>query len=257
MTRFLPSAFPLRALLAGAGLALAGCSTTSRISMQVPAQLSAAAPLPVTGKQGFRHSYQFGEFATAQVKQGWLSTSSWSWGRSWLAPVWFDQTRARQKSSFTMQPVAGTTWQAQCAYFTHSDDMRLGSANSSWSTALYSEEMFSTVIQAPDQPVWQLLLESQNQIGSRPQFARGTLSNGESRLEVRPISQLLRRDGRPMNMPFGAPVGYEFARPDGAVVAAVELMGRGRVWVEPTLTPEVKGPVVAAVTAMLIRQQAM
>ncbi|RTQ53593.1 hypothetical protein EJV47_02315 [Hymenobacter gummosus] len=257
MTRFQTSASSLQILLlGGALLGLASCSA-SRVSMVVPAPLAAAAPLPVTGKQGFRHSYQFGEFATVRVKQGWLSTSSWGFG-SWLAPVWLDQTRAKQKSSFTMQPVAGTTWQARCAYFSHSDDMRvMPGPNSRTSISLYSEEMFSSVIQAPNQPVWQLLLESKNQLGDRPQFARGTLSNGDYWLEVRPISQLLRRDGRPMNMPFGAPVGYEFVEADGAVVAAVELMGRGRVWVEPTLTPALKGPVATAVTAMLIRQQAM
>ncbi|RAK64065.1 hypothetical protein [Hymenobacter edaphi] len=263
MNRFLTFALPRPALLlGGALLALTSCSTTSRISMQVPAQLSAAAPLPVTGKQGFRHSYQFGEFATAQVKQGWFSTAAWSWGNAaggWLpAPVWFDQTRARQKSSFTMQPVGGTAWEAQCAFFAHSDDLRLSpTPNSNVGVTLFSEELYSSIIKAPNQPTWQLILESKNQLGDRPQFARGTLSNGDSVLQVRPIAQLLRRDGRPMTLPFGVPVGYEFARPDGSVVAAVELMGRGRVWVAPTLTPAVKGPVAAALTAMLIHQQRM
>ncbi|GAB2948414.1 hypothetical protein GCM10027048_11650 [Hymenobacter coalescens] len=256
MISLLTSVLPLRQLLmGGALLALASCST-SRVSMQVPAALSAAQPLPVTGKQGFRPSYQFGEFATAQVKKGWFGTSSWTWGNTgrWLpAPVWFDQTRARQKSSFVMQPVGGTAWQAQCAFYSHSDDLRLAPGpNSSIGVTLFSEELYSIVIQAPDQPTWHLVLESKNQLGDRPQFARGTLASGDSVLQVRPIAQLLRRDGKPMTLPFGVPIGYEFVRANGSVVAAVELMGRGRVWVQPTLTPALKGPVATAVTAMLM-----
>ncbi|GAA4378332.1 hypothetical protein [Hymenobacter koreensis] len=57
-----------------------------------------------------------------------------------------------------------------------------------------------------------------------------------------------------MTLPFGVPVGYEFVRPNGTVVAAVELMARGRVWLSPSLSPEVKGPVAAAVTSMLMQQ---
>lgn len=260
MNPLLLSSLSGRLLVWGGALLLTGCSA-SRVSMQVPAPLTATTALPVTGKQGFRHSYQFGEFGTSQVKQGWFSTSSWSWGNTggWLpAPAWFDQTRARHKSSFTMQPVGGTAWQAQCAYFASSSELHVGTGpGSNLGLTLASDELYSTIIKAPDQPTWQLVLECQNQIGNRPQFARGTFSNGDATLQVRPIAQLLRRDGKPMTLPFGAPIGYEFARPDGSVVAAVELMGRGRVWVAPTLPPEVKGPVAAALTAMLIRQQAM
>lgn len=256
MYNSLPLARPLRLLLLGVAMGLASCSA-SRVSMQVPASLGTASALPVTGRQGFGRSYQFGEFGTTQVRQGWLSTSSWGVG-SWLAPVWYEQGRARQKSSFTMQPVAGTAWQAQCAYYARSSDLRVATGPASHAAVgLDNEELFSSIIQAPNQRTWQLVLECQNQIGSRPQFARGTFSNGDSTLQVRPIAQLLRRDGKPMTLPFGAPIGYEFARPNGSVVAAVELMGRGRVWVAPTLPPEVKGPVAAAVTAMLMRQQAM
>lgn len=246
---------PVRRVLPLA-LALTGC-TVGQVSMVVPAPLTAATPLPVTGKQLFKRSYQFGEFGTAQVREGWLSTSTRNLGGGWLAPVWFDQTRARRKSSFTMQPIDGTSWQAQCAFYAHSDELRLTpSMNTLLGASLYSEEMYSSIIQAPDRPSWQLVLQAQNEIGRRPQFARGTFSNGDSVLQVRPIAQLLRRDGKAMTLPFGAPIGYEFVRPDGSVVAAVELMGRGRVWVRPALSPEVRGPVAAAVTAMLMHQQA-
>jgi hypothetical protein len=255
MLSSLPSfRFLVRPLLGVAALALASCSA-GRVSMVVAPTLQAAAPLPVTGKQGFKRSYQFGEFGTSQVRSGWLSTSTRGLGGGWLAPVWFDQSRARRKSSFTMQPVDGTTWQAQCAFYAHSDDLRLApTPNTVLGTSLFSEEMYSSIIQAPNQPTWQLVLESRNEIGHRPNFAQGTLSNGDSVLQVRPIAQLLRRDGKPMTLPFGVPIGYEFVRANGSVVAAVELMGRGRVWVTPGLTPAVKGPVAAALTAMLLHQ---
>lgn len=245
----------LLALLSAALLALPGCSSTSSISMKVPDQLTTATPLNVARKQGFKHSYQFGEFATSKVKPGWTSTSTRSIG-AWLpVPAWYDQTRARRKFSFAMQPVAGTAWQVKSAYYSHSDDLSLApNVNSRVGVSLYHEEMYSSIIEAPNQPTWQLVLESKNQLGDRPQFAQGSLSNGDSLLLVRPISQLLRRDGRPMNMPLGVPVGYEFVRPNGSVVAAVELVARGRVWLAPSLTPAVKGPVAAAVTSMLIQE---
>jgi hypothetical protein len=243
------------ALLGGALLSLAGCSTTSSISMQVPGPLTASTPLAVVRKQGFKHSYQFGDFATSKVKPGWTSTSTRSYG-AWLpVPAWFDQTRAKRKFSFAMQPVAGTAWQVQGGYYAYSKDLSLApNAQNRLSISVEQEELYSSIIHAPNQPTWQLVLQSQNELGARPKFAQGTLSNGDSLLQVRPISQLLRRDGRPMNLPLGVPVGYEFVRANGSVAAAVELIGRGRVWMAPSLSPEVRGPVAAAVTSMLMMQ---
>ncbi|WP_400192481.1 hypothetical protein [Hymenobacter sp. B81] len=234
-------------------LVLGACSSTSRISMVVPAPLTGTAPLEVERKQGFKHSYRFGDFATTSVRPGWLTTSTRSSNLRWLAPVWFDQTRARRKFSFTMQPATGEVWQVQGAYYAWSEDLTV-TPNTRVTTGitLNQEDVYSSVIQGPGQ-TWQLLLESQSQLGDRPQFAQGTLSNGDSVLQVRPLSQLLRKDGRPMNLPFGVPVGYEFRRPNGSVVAAVELMGRGRVWLAPGLAPALQAPVAAAVTAMLMR----
>ncbi|OON70663.1 hypothetical protein B0919_01195 [Hymenobacter sp. CRA2] len=244
------------AWLGGTALMLAGCSA-SRVSMQVPAQLSAAAPLSVTGKQGFKRSYQFGDFATTQVKPGWTSTSSWNIGRGWLpAPVWYEQSRAKRKFSFTLQPTgAAAPLQVQGAYYARSQDLVLAPAASRVGVTLHHEEVYSSIIQAPGQQVWQLVMESRHDAGSRPQFAQGTLSNGDSLLQVRPIARLMRRDGKPMTLPLGVPIGYEFVRPNGSVVAAVELIGRGRVWLAPTLAPELKGPVAAAVTSMLLQQE--
>ncbi|KAA9331490.1 hypothetical protein F0P96_14710 [Hymenobacter busanensis] len=250
----------LRLLLpAAALLALVSCSSTSNISMKVPDQLSTATALPVTGKQGFKQTREFGPFATTNVRSGWLSTSGWSApvGRNWLpVAAWYDQSRAKRKFSFTLQPQAGAPWHVQGAYYSWSQDLTLApNANSSVGLTLNQEDVYSSIIQGPGhQHTWQLVIESQSRLGEGKQFARGTLSNGDSLLQVRPISQMLRRDGRTMNMPFGVPVGYEFVRPNGSVVGAVELFGRGRVWLSPRISPELQAPVAAAMASMLLRQ---
>ncbi|MCR5887781.1 hypothetical protein LRS06_08320 [Hymenobacter sp. J193] len=232
-------------------LFLASCSA-SRVAMQVPDALQATTPLPVTGKQGFRYSYQFGEFSTASVHKGWRSTINHSLGKS----VGVDATRVRQKSSFVMQPVQGTTWQAQSAYFMSDNDLGISTGpNSRTSVTLKSDEVFRSSIVALNQPVWQLVVENHLGLGRGLQLPAGSFTNGDSVFTVRPIAHLMRRDGQPMRFPTGTPIGYEFVRANGSVVAAVELLGRGRVWLNPTLQPETKGPVVAAVTALLMHQR--
>ncbi|TYZ12516.1 hypothetical protein FY528_04260 [Hymenobacter lutimineralis] len=220
--------------------------------MQVPTELTATSPLPVTGKQGFTYSYQFGEFSTAAVHKGWRSTATHSVGQ----PISADLTRVRQKSSFVLQPVGGTTWEAQSAYLLRDNDLGIQTgANSRTDVTLRSDEVFRTYIFAPNQPGWQLVVENHLGLGRELQPPAGTLSSGDSVLTVRPVTHLMRRDGQPMQLPTGSPLGYEFVRANGSVVAAVELLGRGRVWLSPALSPETKGPVVAAVTALLMHHR--
>jgi hypothetical protein len=220
--------------------------------MQVPESLRATAPLPVTGRQGLRSSYQFGEFSTASVRQGWRSTTTHSVGPA----VGLEATRVRQKTSFVLQPVQNTAWQGQSAYFQRRNALRLPTGtNSRASVTLRSDEVFRSSIVAPNQPAWQLVLENHLGVGRGLQLPAGSLTSGDSVFTVHPIAHLMRRDGQPMQLPVGTAIGYEFVRANGSVVAAVELLGRGRVWLSPGLPPETKGPVAAAVTALLINQR--
>ncbi len=53
----------------------------------------------------------------------------------------------------------------------------------------------------------------------------------------------------------GDPLGYEISS-DGRVIAAVETMNRGRVWIDPTLSTEDQGRVAAVATAVLLYEPA-
>lgn len=239
--------------LAVAGLLLlSGCSV-SRARMQVSPSLQQTTPLPVGGRQLFRPSYQFGEFGTAELRRGALTTTSGTW--QW--PAHYQRTsRQRQRMHLVMQPVAGTSWQADGAYLADDKDVGLRTgANSSVGVSLAQTSTYACMVHAPQQRDWELLLENSNGLGQRWQAPQGTFSRGDTVLTVRPVQHLLRPDGSAMALPGTMALGYEFVRPNGTVVAAVELLGRGRVWVLPALAPEVKGPVAAAVTALLMRGQ--
>ncbi|MCC2546064.1 hypothetical protein LJY25_06375 [Hymenobacter sp. BT175] len=231
---------------------LSACST-GRASIAVSAQLAQTAPLPVSGRQGWqwRPTYRFGDFAATDIRKGWLSTSAQ--GAPFLMPDWLSRSRARQKFSFALQPPGGApAWAVRGAYFAHGSSFT--PPGTGISIGLGSEEVYTSIIQVPGRRPWQLVVErSQGFAQLNP--ATGALTNGDTTLQVRPISRLLRLDGKVMTLPGYVPLGYEFVLADGQVIGAVETMGAGRVWLAPALNSSLRPAVAAAATALLLKEE--
>jgi hypothetical protein len=78
----------------------------------------------------------------------------------------------------------------------------------------------------------------------------GEILFGSSRWDIRSVHRFAGS-----SIPSGDPLGYEISR-DGRVIATVETINRGRVWMDPALSAEEQGRVAAIATAVLLYEPA-
>ncbi|HEU4522610.1 MAG TPA: hypothetical protein VFT12_11445 [Thermoanaerobaculia bacterium] len=78
----------------------------------------------------------------------------------------------------------------------------------------------------------------------------GEIEFGAERWTIRSV-----RDFEGSAIPSGDPLGYEI-RDDGRVVAAIETINRGRVWIDPSVDAEDAARLAAVATALLLYEPA-
>lgn len=76
----------------------------------------------------------------------------------------------------------------------------------------------------------------------------GEIAFGNARWTVRSV-----RNFEGSSIPSSEPLGYEISR-DGRVVAAVETINRGRVWIDPALDENDRARLAAVATALLLKE---
>jgi hypothetical protein len=222
---------PVLALLASAS---AGCATAR---MKVDPTLSTVQPLPVTGANPRRwgEPVRFGPHATGKVR----GTDTLGWSLGLLGGPGF--SGSHRPYAWTATGPSGAL-DAEC----HQEGLEVfaqgGSLTFDVRGATGQPALACAFRAAPGAAPWTLALRATG----RPDPAyRGELRGGGGVYAVRSVHAL---EGSPV--PMGTPAGYAVER-DGQVVALVETMNAGRVWLPG---PADEGALAAAATALLLFQ---
>ena len=218
-------------LLAVTAVAAAGCISTAR--MAVPPALASAPAWPVSGRQGWKlnEKVSFGPFRVETVRRSWTRGSDWK-----VAP--YEQSQRRQTFGFTLvgegRELLGGEFQTtlQRRGFDVGFDVDLQNRS-----ALEGQ---LRAVAGGTSAGWTLQLREE---GQTPWV--GTVTAGSVVLRVTGTARL---QGSPL--PLDQPSGYLISLGDRDL-AAVEVIGDGRVRFADGIDPALQ-PVVAGTAAALL-----
>ena len=206
----------------------------------VPGDLASESPeWIVQGRQGFnfKEAISFGPFRTLDVDRSWTKTSSWGGD-------WFSSNKAKQTYEFMLQETGGPVWEAQCATGVSKQEMRFEEMlGGELEIEVQANVFFACSFrQRGEKKVWRLAM---NQSTSE-MVMNGALTDRATRIKIQGSQKL---QGSPI--PLSDPTGYEFVL-DGKVVAAVEVINKGAVWIRPSVDKETRSALATAATALLL-----
>jgi len=223
-------------ILMVSGALLSGCTVPY---MQVDPQLSAQAPaLPVQGRQGWliNQKLSFGKFSSSPVKR--------SWTKGYNIPFIVRFSGAKEKLGFSMQNAAGDQAELFCLGKLREYDLPV--MNKTFEVNLKTTDVFTCAIAMADQS-YEFYSENLNQ---NPRFNEptGQLKGPGLELSIRAVGSL---EGGQSSWSTTA-LGYELLS-DGKVLAAVETLNEGRVWISPELSEHQQLLAASVATALLLR----
>jgi hypothetical protein len=231
-----PGAGYLLAFSMLAPLVLTACTVPH---MQVDEQLhSQADAMPVHGRQGWLVNQQldFGSYTTSPVKR------SWTFGYNIPFIVRF--SGAKEKLGFNMQDDAGQQAELFCLGKLREIDLPV--FNRSFEANLKTTDVFTCAVALGDQS-FEFYSENLNQ---NPRFktTTGQIMGPGMNLVIQSVSQL---EGGQSSWSTTA-LGYELVD-DGKVLAAVETLNDGRVWISPQLSSQQQLVTAGIAAALLLR----
>jgi hypothetical protein len=229
----------LRCLCVAASVfVLAACSSSGPLHVVVDPTLAGGEVYEVSGltNRYWGKPVSFGGFATKKTRVG----ESWTW----TAGAFVDGVGVGARTNpyrFTFVGESGEEWKVECRARTpivrhagehHETELALG------------ETRLGCAMQDPTgSRVHALALA-----GNGWDF-RGTTDFGGEPIEIRALHGVPGRDGRVRNLP-GA-LGYEL-RQDGRVLAGVDLLGKGRVYLAREVPPALRTPVAMTATVLML-----
>ncbi len=217
-------------------LLLSGCTVPY---MRVDPQLSAQAPaLSVQGRQGWliNQELSFGDYSSSPVKR--------SWTKGYNIPFIVRFSGAKEKLGFSMQNSAGDKAELFCLGKLREIDLPV--LNKAFEVNLKTTDAFTCAISSADQS-FEFYSENLNQ---NPRFnaPTGQLKGPGVELSIRPVGSL---EGGQSSWSTTA-LGYELLA-DGQVLAAVETLNDGRVWIGPELSVHQQLLAASVAAALLLR----
>lgn len=205
-------------------------------AMRLPEELAATERLPVTGRQGWKtlQTVSFGDFHVHDVNRSFTRGGD-------LQFLFYKGSKRRQRFDFTVAEGGVDTWKGQAE-----TNLRRRALSFDLDIEMRNKSGFATRLTSIEHPeeVWTLDLKEK---GERP--LEGTLAWGRQSIAVKGTRKLA---GTPL--PLDVASGYTFEHA-GRVVAAAEVMNDGAVWLSGELAPSLRGPVTAAISALLLFEE--
>lgn len=236
---------------------LSGLMACTTPQMLLNEQLaSQSIPMDVKGRQGLmlKQELSFGPYLSDRVRRGWSQTRDWD---AYLVRL----QDAQDKYSFTL---FDTTTEVRAAYTVSASrhikgiDLPLGQLlGESVHPAL--RELASFSMQAEDifaaslynnqwQEAWHMMILNPDDIRKNGRYAGLLMSEQQETIELIPVRRL--QTGKTIGTEI---VGFEFVR-QGRTLASVEVLNKGRVWIDHSLEAGER-LVLASASATLLLQQ--
>lgn len=205
-------------------------------ALALPPELAAAPRWPVAGRQGWKllETLTFGSYRVQDVRRSFTKGGD-------LQFLFYGGSKRRQKFEFTLAEEGIPAWRGQAE-----TNLRRRALGFDFDLELRNKSGFAVRLTALDPAAgeWTLRLTE-----TRDRPLEGTLASGGQTLAVRGTRQLAGT-----RLPAGETSGYVVEQA-GRPVAAVEVINAGALWVDPALEPSTRGPVVAALAALLLFEE--
>ena len=226
------------------GLLFSGC-TPARMAVR-PQLLSESREMKVEGRKSFsfNESFSFGPYQVTNVQRGWTKSSGWS---VLYKKTRFESRKAKQEYEFLMRDTDAKVWKAQCLVGANEEILDIfPSKNIQLGLGPLADVSFVCFFQEQGQSnIWRLALGVYQDTGG---LLKGLLSDGSVQIRVSGTRKLANTP-----IPLSDPTGYEFFT-ETRVIASVEVINKGAVWIHLKATPEMR-PVLATASAALLLYQ--
>lgn len=226
-------------LLLFTGLLLSGCKVAH---MALPKTLqSESREMTVEGRSLsiFSKSFRFGHYDITDVHRGWTRGKGFSiWG--------YSASEAKQKYEFSVNESDRTTWEVQCT--TEADWSQLetqGFLGGGLTIEFSSNRQLVCILKQEGGEKISKLVMAQSAMETALQ---GIMTDGATRIDISATHKL---DTTPLQV--RDPTGYIF-HIKGRPVGAVEVVNKGTVWLNNSVTPETRSALAATSTVLLLYQ---
>jgi hypothetical protein len=226
-------------LLLFTGLSLSGCKVAH---MALPQDLqSESSEMTVEGRSLliFSKSFQFGRYHVTDVHRGWTRGKGFSlWG--------YSASEAKQKYEFSVNESDRTTREVQCATEADWDQIETkGFLGGGFGIEFSSNRQLVCILKQEGGEKFLTLVMAQS---ANETAFQGILTDGATRIDISATHKL---DTTPL--PLREPTGYIF-HIKGRPVGAVEVINKGTVWLNNSVTPETRSALAATSAALLLYQ---
>lgn len=193
-----------------------------------------------------RQKLSFGNYRTLFVRRSWKrGTTDWGLGldagpsSNWANRLQMDFVRRRQTVRFGLTDATNRQSQVTAFARVSSADLTIGNNPTSLvpiigdllqagpaGSSIYAVR----IVTAPDTAPWEMVIDNNAAQRSAGNWKGYLAQSRQHYYTLEPVAQLFGRNGAAVLLPFGGAVGYAFRNRAGAVVAAVSLIDRGRVY---------------------------
>lgn len=220
---------------------LSSCQTAK---MAVPAELETQAQLyPCEGRQGFKLSetFTFGPYTVDKVHRGWQTTTQWGLFS-------FEHAHARQQFEYSLVAPDRARWTGKGGTDVSRNSMKQALAGGEFSWTLEDDRNYVVSIRKEGSSRAWLLMMGGNE---RDTAMNGRFSNGKTAYTIEGSHKLAGS-----SFPLMDPSGYLIYN-GRKLVAAVDLLNAGSVYLDNDLPQSQRDALAAAATALLLHKEVL
>lgn len=228
-----------------AGLLLSGCQVAR---MALPQDLpSESSELIVEGRPLLilNNSFQFGPYHVTDVHRGWTRGGGYSVS---IGATEFGSSKAKQKYELSVNEPDRPTWAVRCA--TTADWSQLeteGFLGGRFGVEFSSNQQLVCTLKQDSGEKLSKLVMAQSASANETAL-QGIMTDGTTRIDISATHKL---DTTPLRV--STPTGYIF-HIKGRSVGAVEVINKGTVWLNNSVTPETRSALAATSAVLLLYQ---
>lgn len=222
-------------------LPLSASAFLKEAAMRLRDELAAVERLPVSGRQGWKlvEKLQFGPHTVHDVARSLTKGSDLRFGADKV--LFYEGSKRRQTFGFLLSTEGVLAWRGAAATNLHRRALERGIE-----VELRNRSGFAATLTSALDPneVWTLEM---TESGERP--LKGTLRRGNMVIDLEGTNRLAGS-----RLPLGETTGY-IVRDGPDTVAAAEVLNNGAVWISPKTDAAHRGPILAALSALLLFEE--
>jgi hypothetical protein len=227
------------------GLSLSGCQTAH---MALPQNMqSESSELTVEGRSLliFANSFDFAPYHVTDFNRGWTRGKGFSMSSGTTE---FSSSEATQKYEFSVNESGRATWEVQCATGADWSQLEMeGFFEGGFAIEFSSNKQLVCTLKQEGREKPSKLVMAQSASANETAL-QGIMTNGATKIDISATHKL---DSTPLQV--STPTGYVF-HIEGRPVGAVEVINKGTVWLNNSVTPETRSALAATSAVLLLYQ---